>query len=162
MGLLPFERFAVESALSPHELSCRLAAQIDAPKWWGRWPWDPSNKPFEGRMDGNRFILWTLLKFQRDSFRPMVVGSIYARGGGSAIRAVIRLHWAVAVFMAIWVSVPLSVGVLGAAQLIRTDGLEGELWAPWLFAMVGYLFCMIFFWLGARRVKRRLIDVARS
>ncbi|MBK9517693.1 MAG: hypothetical protein IPO09_10130 [Anaeromyxobacter sp.] len=159
MGLLPFERFYAESELAPQELLRRLAEATDAPRWWGRSPWDPTDKALEGRVGGNRFIVWTLLKFQRDSFRPVVVGSVEPRGGGSAIRAVLRLHWAVAVFMACWIALPLTVGALGAARLVRLD--EG-FWAPWLFALAGYLLCMVFFWLGSRRVKRILINVTRT
>jgi len=160
MNLVPFERFATESALPPQELSRRLAAQIDPPRSF-RWPWDPSNAPFEGRMEGGHFFVWALLKFRRDAFRPVAVGSVHPLRGGSVIRGVIRLRWGVMVLVAAWIAISLSLGLRSAAQHLRAGRLDPEPLLPVLFAMVGYLFCMVPFWLGGRRIKRVLVDVAR-
>ncbi len=113
-------------------------------------------------MEGDQFTFMVLLKFERDSFRPVVVGRIEAREGGSIIRAVLRLHWAVAVFMAVWIAVPLLAGIATMARDVRGGRFGFPSVAPVIFAVAGYLLCMTFFWLGARRVKRLLADVARG
>jgi hypothetical protein len=159
MRLWPYERYTAEFRLPPQELSRRLGTLIDPPKSF-RWPWDPSNKPFEGKMDGNQFKLMTLLKFQRDSFRPVVIGGIEPGPQGSILRAVLRLHWSVAIFMAIWIAVPLMVSLISATHLLASGRLGLEPLGPVLFALVGYLFCVTFFWLGSRRVKRVLRGLA--
>jgi hypothetical protein len=157
MGPIPYERFVAESTLPPHELVRRLAAQIDPPRFWGRRRGNSVDKPFVGHMDGDRFILWPLPPFERNAFRPVVVGAIEPHASGAIIRAVIRLHWPTAILMAIWISIPLSDAL---TQILASR--------PWLtilvriaFALMGYLFCMTVFWLGARSVKRRLVDMAR-
>ena len=160
MRPLPYERFIVESKLTPQELARQLAWHIDSPKPL-RWPWDPTKKPFEGKIQDRCFNFRTLLKFQRNAFRAVVVGSIEQADRGSVLRAVIRLHWAVAAFMAAWISIPLTVGLLVAAKLVRTNMQEAGFLPFFAFALAGYFLCMGFFWLDVGRVKRILREVAR-
>ncbi len=155
MRFVPHETVTLHSPFHPDELASRLARMVDEPRIV-RWPWDPSTKVFEGHLDNRRFTIWRLLKFQRNSFLPRIVGRIEAGEGGSTVRIVMRLHRVVAAFMAVWIGGALVGCVSPIASALARGRVGGELVVAAVFPLLGYLVCTVPFRLEVRRALRLL------
>ena len=94
------------STLGPDEFARRLGDLVDEPRL--RWPWQRSARSFEGRLAPGAFKIWPVVKSGHNSFIPVIQGQIEGAEGGSSVRLLMRLHWAVAALMAAWVGISLS------------------------------------------------------
>ncbi|BDG03127.1 hypothetical protein [Anaeromyxobacter oryzae] len=156
MWFAPYEKVTLESPLQPDELADRLSSMVEPPRMF-RWPWDPSERSFEGRVEGRRFRIWRLLKFERNSFQPVLVGEIAPSHRGSTVRVVLRLHRVVAGFMVLWLAFPLSTAIWTQVERGR-GGLDALFLLA--FAAFGYLICTVPFRLEVRRALRLLAPLA--
>lgn len=156
MAFIPYQTVTLESPLPPDEFAKRLALLVEPPKML-RWPWDPSACSFEGRIEGRRFKVRRLIKFQRNSFLPIIVGDIAPSHQGSTVRLVLRLHRFVAAFMVLWIG-----GVLfGGTSTVVNRGVAGPEVLFFLgFAALGYLICVVPFRIEVKRALRLLAPLA--
>lgn len=97
MKFLPYKQITILTAKSPDEAVNILHSHLD------------SNSPFfTGNVDGYRFVIHRKMgRFERNSFVPIIKGNIENHPQGAEIKLIIRLHLAVAVFLACF-----SAGVL--------------------------------------------------
>ena len=96
------KRFSIQSALSPDEARSRLLEAIGPAR---RTILSRDSRPFTGSMTGGSFRI-TRTSRGRNSFRPLIRGSIEPYDRGSRIQGTLRLHAVVLGFMAFLVLVP--------------------------------------------------------
>jgi len=85
MLLLPYERFTIETDLSPEEVRQRLADAIEPRRWLFFYGY----KPYRGKLDGDRFRIYRISYF-RHPFRPIIHGEIISRYPGTTINMTVR------------------------------------------------------------------------
>jgi hypothetical protein len=90
MPLLPHDRFALDSPLSPENAAARLAGVVERRQLVriGRWP---NTRDFEGEVREGRFAIQRVLA-HRNPFRPLIRGTIEARERGSRLEGTMSLH----------------------------------------------------------------------
>lgn len=101
--MLPQKRFSIQSALSPDQARSRLLEAIGPAR---KTVLSRDSRPFTGSMTGGSFRI-TRTSRGRNSFRPLIRGSIEPSDRGSRIQGTMRLHEVVLGFMAFLVLVPL-------------------------------------------------------
>jgi hypothetical protein len=119
MPILPYQRFALDTTLPVEETCARLARSVEPRRSFRL---GAGTCPFEGSVDGERFAIRRIILY-RNSFLPLVNGSVEPTATGSRLRGTLTLHPLVAVFLALWIGIAL---MIGPPMLLST---EGD--APW-------------------------------
>jgi hypothetical protein len=90
MPILPHDRFALDSPLSPEHAAARLAEVVERRQLLriGRWP---NTREFEGEVGEGSFAIQRILRY-RNPFRPLIRGTIEARERGSRLQGTMSLH----------------------------------------------------------------------
>jgi len=90
MPILPHDRFAFDSPLSPEHAAARLAEVVERRQLLriGRWP---NTREFEGEVGEGSFAIQRILRY-RNPFRPLIRGTIEARERGSRLQGTMTLH----------------------------------------------------------------------
>jgi hypothetical protein len=120
MKLLPYRRFAIETPLTPGEVTARLRDAIEPPRTFA---FSRPERPLVGRLDGTTFDVMRNVT-GRNSFRPRVRGSIEAAGSGARLTGTMQLHEIVMLLMGGLLLVAGSVFLSMAAQNLRSGRLE--------------------------------------
>ncbi len=97
---LPYERFVIETRLTPGQVAERLR-EVTAPGRRLRLRSSAGGKAFEGTVSDLEFRLTRVIGY-RNSFLPVVRGRIEDAPDGARIEVSMRLHPAVFGFMALW------------------------------------------------------------
>src|SRR5215472_4770479 len=100
MTFLPFERLTLRTQLRSDEVYRRLAATVE-PVQWFRNSLAGDDKTHQGEITSSGFKITRVIQY-RNSFLPVVTGRIRDEGDGCIIEIILRLHFFVAVFMALW------------------------------------------------------------
>jgi hypothetical protein len=141
MHWLPWHRFTVDSRYPPADVAALLASQVGPERWFSY----GADKPFRGTIGADAFVVTRVIR-GRNSFLPVVSGRIEARGGGSRVHVLMRLHVLVAVFMTLWLGAVGTGFVMVAAASLRNDGnaRAGLLPAGGMFVFGVLLTCLAF------------------
>lgn len=99
MKLLPYENVNYETELSLEEIRERLAEDLE-PEQLIRF-FTKTNKKFEGRFSANGFDIRPIIE-GRNSFLPMIKGTIYDEGAKRRVNVTMKLHFFVIGFFCIW------------------------------------------------------------
>lgn len=107
-------RVVFASALDPAEATARLAREVAAPAWRLR---DERTELFEGTLDDGRFRVVRLVH-GRNSFRPLIDGTLVPAPGGSRIEVVMRMHPLVLGLLAVLLGTACLVAIVAATELL--------------------------------------------
>jgi hypothetical protein len=140
MPFVPFENLALRSNLPPEETAKRLKKIV------GR------NKEYSGDVLTDSFFLRRNIT-NKNSFLPMVSGTIAPDGHGSLIRVRMKLHPFISVFCVVWCTIALWTGLSWLPGLMQGNWQKG---APWLMLLFMYIMCTTAFSGESRRVKTDL------
>jgi hypothetical protein len=96
--MLPMNAFNVETYHSPSTIVDRLSNTTDQTSWM--LPLS-SKRLFWGRIGARHFKLVPIISY-RNSFLPVIQGSLSTDGSGTHVRVMMRLHWGTTIFVIIW------------------------------------------------------------
>ena len=157
LSFFPRRHLVLRSPVSPEEVLRRLSERVEPKRRlrFGR------ERPFEGVVSSEGFEINRII-FYRNSFLPLVEGSVQRDGAGSLIDAELTLHPFVAVVMAVFFTLT---GLFGIASSISFYG-EGRfqpLEFPVPLGLFGGGFVLMHgaFALEVGSVRRLLEEVAR-
>lgn len=147
---LPLHRFEIISPLPPAEAMRILEGHVEPEKWFRwRWPSSANDDKFEGSLTADGFQIRRVIGY-RNSFLPVVDGSIQQGAGGSRIQVRMRPFVFVFIFIALW-----TLGVSGA--------LAGPTWPVGvLMLMFMYALTMGAFWFEASKQEKVLRRILRD
>lgn len=143
-------RFTIMSPLLPEEAASRLQAAT-GPRRTSMF--ERSEKPLTGRVTGHAFEVMRTTH-GRNSFRPVIRGTIEPDASGTRIRGTMRLHEAVLVVMGLVLVVPGWIFLGGLAGGFNSSALLLPAGLAFLIAMAGSGFAA-----ESRRSRAILIDV---
>lgn len=127
---------------------------VTEPEKWFRigWPNSANDNRFEGSVSGNGFHVRRIIGY-RNSFLPVVDGTIQAGASGTRIHVQMRMFIFVYAFCAIWAAGALAATTAGGAiGPLITLALLFFLWAM----------TMIGFWLEAGKQERTLRAIFKA
>ena len=155
--LIPFDHFVIHSRMSSAEAIQALQAVVEPRKLF-RFS-STGAKPFQGMVQASGFRITRIIGY-RNSWLPIVAGTVEPAPGGSLIRIHMRLMVIIGLFSAFW---------LGAVALVAVGFLIKASWqrieaAPMILMPIGMLaFGLALtnggFWFEANKQKRMLIDI---
>jgi len=162
LKLIPYERFTIETDLTPEEVRERLAANVKP------WPFfrlagTPAGSRYEGKCGERSFVVTRSIGYVNSAI-PFVFGE-YRRGDdGTVIEIRMRPHLVVLGFAALWTAMAASFVAFLAYHASRGEASWGAPVMPLLMLPFAYLFCVVFFWLEAKTTRRDLYQLfdARS
>ena len=102
-SMLPRRRFTIQSALPPEQARSRLMGAIGPARTSVLQQRD--SRPFTGSMTGAAFSI-TRASQGRNSFRPLIRGSVEPAPGGTRVEGTMRLHQVVVLFMGFLILAP--------------------------------------------------------
>ena len=114
MSPFPFRTFAIETPLAPPEVLARVRRAAEPPPFF---PFTKEHRPFIGTVTGKRFEIWRVIHYS-NAFRPRVRGAVEPMGSGSRVTGSMRLHWAPALFAALWLSAAGVALVMMTSQML--------------------------------------------
>ncbi len=155
--LIPFERRVVRSRLPVAEAIAALQAQVEPARMFRFSIRDA--KAFQGNIEGYGFRITRVIGY-RNSFLPIIVGTFEPAPDGCVVRIQMRMHIAVMIFCAVWLSflVPILIGFIMASVAGR-PGFGLTVLMP-----VGMLVFFLGltnggFWVEANKQKKMLQDI---
>ena len=163
--VLPFQRLRFHIDAPAEVVENRLGAMVASGRFYVRSP----PQPFRGTIQGAHFkVMRVLGAWARNSWQPVIVGTIVPVPDGTEVRVRMRLHLLVAAFMSIWFG-----GLLCATgppvwralarrfgSDARTVGSSGgaDLALVAAIALAGYAIMSISFWTEVSRARTLLRD----
>ncbi len=155
--LIPFDRFTIHSRMSPVEAVQALQAVVEPQKFL-RFS-TAGAQPFEGRVKGYGFRITRIIGY-RNSWLPVVVGSVTPAPGGSLVRIHMRLLVIVGLFSTAWLcGIGLAAVGLGLQALAHPDKDALLSLIPTGMFVFGLALTNGGFWSEATKQKRMLIDL---
>lgn len=148
--LLPFHRFEINSPLDRQAALAAIAAHTEPEKWYRwRWPSSANDDRFEGQIGADSFHVRRIIGY-RNSFLPVVDGTVHAAGRGSKIEVQMRPFAFVAVFAAVWVA--------GVSVALFTP-----MW-PFGLGMLAFFYAMTMggFWYEASKQEQTLQEIFQA
>lgn len=135
MKFLPFEDITYRTHLDSEEILKRLH-EITEPRKTFRMKGifgSEDHKPYEGSISGNSFDLTRIIGY-RNSFLPVITGTVEDDPSGTRIYVKMRLHPIVMAFLAIWI------GIVGIGCIIVfVSFLSSQKFEPMSLILVGML-----------------------
>jgi hypothetical protein len=125
-----------ETALGVDEVTRRLAREVVPPKWQFR---ETRTQLFEGTFSDGRFHMVRLVR-GRNSFRPLIDGSVTPGSKGARVDVVLRLHPLVLGLCAVLFAVGALVATVAGAESLTT----GTTSPGWLFSGALVLVFLVF------------------
>lgn len=160
MLLIPFDRVTLVVPASAEVTRERLQASVGKPTW-NAFKRD-SHSPFLGKVGPDHFKIARNITY-RNSFMPVMVGSIVQEGSNTVIRVRLRLVTFVLLFMGFWVTMA-TFGALAITQRCFANP-DPERWAGlliWGFPGAGYALCMGGFLYERKRSIKALKDLLQA
>lgn len=137
MRVIPYRTLRFETAAPPETVISLLKSRVweVGPLKLGR-----TEQPFRGRVTGDGFKISRQIRY-RNSFLPVLIGTLRRSGSGTEVAVVMRMHLVVAAFSAFWLAGVLSalVGITSShGPLGATLAIAGML--VFGLALVGFSF----------------------
>jgi hypothetical protein len=152
MSLLPSERFVLDAPAAPDDVRDRLLNAV-APR--RRLSIRKPQLPFTGTVEADSFEVRPVLRY-RNSFAPIARGSFASGLTGTRIEVRMRMHPAVAIFMAVWLSGAAAFFVVALIVAFRDPSRAWLPLVPLAFIAFGYGLTMLSFSFEARRMRTNL------
>jgi hypothetical protein len=158
--LIPFDRFVIHSPMSPTDALQALRSVVEPGKFL-RFS-TAGAKAFQGTVDVSGFRITRIIGY-RNSFLPVIVGTVTPAPGGSLVRIHMRMIVFVMLFCCVWLTGVVSIG----GNLIwRTSWAQVQAQPICLMPVGMMLFFLVLvnggFWLEARKQKRMLTSLFTS
>lgn len=160
MLLIPFDRVTLVVPASAEVTRERLQASVGKPTW-NAFKRD-SHSPFLGKVGPDHFKIARNITY-RNSFMPVMVGSIVQEGSNTVIRVRLRLVTFILIFTCIWITMA-TFGALAITQRSFANA-DPERWAGlliWGFPGAGYALCMGGFLYERKRSIKALKDLLQA
>jgi hypothetical protein len=158
MNILPFEKYSVKTTKPKSDISEILLYNTETDKFWPRFGFIPSEKPFRGVISSDRFKIMHPLKFPfRNSFLPVIIGEIVDREDGSVVNIFMRTSISSIVFMIFWISFFTFALISGIVT--------GEKWlilTPIIFICFGYGLMYFCFRFEAVKCKKLIAGILEA
>jgi hypothetical protein len=156
---LPYERFAIETTLSPEEVAQRLR-DVTEPGRLLRIRSERS-KEFRGSVNDREFTITRIIRY-RNSFLPAVRGRIEPAQDGTCVEVSMRLHGFVLAFMGLWFGLVTVIFVGFIAAVAITQKFTPAVFAPLGFYAFGYALATGAFKVESGRTRERLDALLRT
>ena len=144
MGLLCWEDYTLQTALSPQEAALALDRFVGG-----------STGAFAGEVTERGFHIAPVAR-GRNSWRPQLRGGFHPLpGGGCTVTVRVRTHWFTRIFMAVWYAL-LTFGTLAMAAAALLEGWRWEMLSPALFWLWGWGLGYFGFHRPAARARAKL------
>jgi hypothetical protein len=142
MKLLPYEHVEYETKLSLEDIRERLAADLEPEKLFSL----PRNtyKKFAGHFNDNVFEIRPIVE-GRNSFLPMIKGTVYDEGNRRIVIVQMRLHLVIILFLCIWYGLLVKITIPFIEELITKGEYNPIIPAIALFYLFPYVLTMIGF-----------------
>lgn len=153
MKWLPHHRFEIVSPLDRQAALDVMRAHTEPEKLFRMgWPNSANDKRFEGTVSGDGFHVRRIIGY-RNSFLPVIDGTIHAGASGTRIEVQMRMFIFVYAFCAIW--------IVGALTAMFAGERIGLIIAP---ALLLFLWAMTMagFWLEAGKQERTLREIFKA
>ena len=154
--LWPYQKLVFNSPLSREELIRRLAREVSKSRWGLLF--DRRRELFEGTITGEGFKISRIIRY-RNSFLPVIQGNFSNTAKGVRVDVTLRLHRAVLVFSAVWLSFAVLGIVAVASKVLRSRQLGEERLVPFAMLAFFYLLVTLSFGFEARKARRLLSEV---
>lgn len=162
---LPFEKYTIQTALSEEEVLERLqiiTRTTDTIRFSFRKAVIlRSNYEYNGEIHGKSFEIWRNIRY-RNSFLPVIRGTVSSGSGGTEIRLSMRMNLFVMVFMGIWLSIA-GLATLGSLSVVtiallkfKPASLNAFLLIPLGIFLFGYLLMLLAFKAEAKISRKDL------
>ena len=151
MRFAPYRRFAIETDLPPEVVLRLLAECIETRFLWN--PFARDKKPYQGRVEGRSFSMSRIIWY-RNSFLPLVKGSVGPRGAGALVRVRMRPFLLGLGFVAAW----MGMCAFGVALVLARHALDPSALLPLGMCAFGYLVLMVGFGPEATKTTEFLRD----
>ena len=83
----PYAHYVIKTKIPPAEVVRRVRAQVQPPSWQ---LYTKIQKPYEGRVTDDRFVISKNLRWSHDSLLPVITGEIRERGTGAFVEIRMR------------------------------------------------------------------------
>jgi hypothetical protein len=153
MRLFPAERFVIDAQAAPDEVRDRLSSAVVHGR---RVSLRRPEAVFTGTVGANSFQLRSVLGY-RNSFVPTAHGSFATGSTGTRVDVRLRMFPAVAIFMAVWLSLAAAFFLVMVVIAVRNPSRS---WLPLVgiaFFAFGYLLMNLSFSFEARRIRTNLV-----
>ncbi len=161
--ILPHLEYSIDSAKSPEDIN-EILKSVTAPKKMVlSYLSYPDNIEFIGEVNPSGFKIVSKPKpHVKNSFIPVIVGTIRTGRGLTVIDIKMRLYLFVQIFLTIWFG-GAGLGVLAGFLAVFTEGMNGMsmLFATVAFFAFGQVFARIGFYFPAKNASRRLEELLK-
>lgn len=152
--------YSIDSAKSPEDINTILNSVTAPKKMLFQYP---DNIEFMGEVKPSDFkIVCKPKPLVKNSFIPVIVGTIRIEKGMSVIDIKLRLHLLVQIFLTIWFG-GAGIGILAGLLAVFTEGMNGVsmLFATVAFFAFGQAFVRTGFYFPAKNARRRLEELLK-
>ncbi len=159
MRFLPHDSFDIETSMSPEEIARSLKASVEPRKLFRL---SSKHAIFQGELLCNGFKISRIIHY-RNSFLPIINGTIRASHSGFIISINMRLHRFVMAFMCFWFG-GVSIGMLTAIMGLLSGKTHSSLILLIPFGMLVFGWALVSggFWFEAKKQKRLLIEMFKK
>lgn len=161
MKFIPYYNYSVKIHLSPYEVQEILKKEIEPRKLFR---FSGVHSYFEGKISGCSFKISRIIHY-RNSFLPVITGSINQHYAGSEINISFRLNIFTGIFMSIWFSgvfLAFLFTLPALAGSIQQGRPELHLIIPSGMLAFGYALIYFGFWREQGMAKRKLDELFDS
>jgi hypothetical protein len=152
--ILPIENYTLKTSLSTEKVHSRINSIL--------------NTSYSGTFNGNTFKMSRQLTFSRNSFLPVIEGTVLETAGKTEVHIRMRLNWVVLVFMAFWMGcVSIACLVLlfaGIVNLLRGNvhGFNPMLLIPFGMLVFGWMLSFFAFHFERNKSKSDINDLLEA
>ena len=161
--ILPRLEYSIDSTKSLEDINTILNSVTAPKKMVFSYLSYPDNIEFIGEVNPSGFKIVSKPKpYVRDSFTPVILGTIRAAKGLTVIDIKMRLYLFVQIFLTIWFG-GAGLGVLAGFLAVFTEGMNGVsmLFATVAFFAFGQVFARTGFYFPAKNARRRLEELLK-
>jgi len=160
MNFLPFEHFSIVTSLSPAQAQERLEQEVSADTGFSfNKLFSSPDKYFSGYVANGTFEIKRIINY-RNSFLPVIKGSIEFDIDGSRIQVKMQPHILVIVFMCIWLSGTLIGGLAFLTQQLHSSSnFDVTALMPFGMFIFGYLLAMGGFKYEVPKARIKLVEL---
>jgi hypothetical protein len=157
MRIYPKDIFEIYTDMSAAEIYSALDAVVEPPQWFRMS--SESGKKFQGEFSSSGFKIMRIISY-RNSFLPVIEGTVTPTISGSRISVTMRLHRYVGIFMLLWLG-GVSIGLVTFLLAVlngKTEPLP-TLLVPLGMLLFGIVMTSGCFWWEARKTKPVIMEM---
>lgn len=155
MKLYPAQSFTISTPLSSNEIKNEFGKFVEPKKYWRFFG---GEKYFEGMITDNGFKVSRNISY-RNSFLPMIYGTIKEGINGSTLTIKMSLHPFVLVFMIVWMSFA-AIGAFESFLIMSSPkDFHPSLLIPFEMLLFGWGLVSVGFWPEASKSKKQIYKI---